>query len=139
MITLSKEINIPRSDLCYLDIKNIINFYSKLESTKLRKTLLDEINKNKKDYNFLKKIKLPDVIFSKKNIYEFEERFTKINFITNKKTVGDVVEIGVEKKSRFLDNKLILITNADPGYDFIFNYKIKGLITMYGGSNSHGN
>ena len=37
----------------------------------------------------------------------------------------------------FLDNKLILITNADPGYDFIFNYKIKGLITMYGGSNSH--
>ena len=137
LITLSKEINIPRSDLCYLDIKNIINFYSKLESTKLRKTLLDEIYKNKKDYDFLKKIKLPDVIFSKKNIYEFEERFTKINFITNKKTVGDVVEIGVEKKSRFLDNKLILITNADPGYDFIFNYKIKGLITMYGGSNSH--
>ena len=121
----------------YLDIKNIINYYSKLESTKLRKTLLNEIDKNKKDYNFLKKIKLPDVIFSKNNIYEFEERFTKINFITIKKTVGDIVEIGVEKKSRFLDNKIILITNADPGYDFIFNYKIKGLVTMYGGSNSH--
>ena len=32
---------------------------------------------------------------------------------------------------------IICIENADPGYDFIFNYKIKGLITKYGGSNSH--
>ena len=30
-----------------------------------------------------------------------------------------------------------MIENADPGYDFIFGYKIQGLITMYGGSNSH--
>ena len=36
-----------------------------------------------------------------------------------------------------MDGKIILIKNADPGYDYIFNYKIKGLITMYGGSNSH--
>ena len=34
-------------------------------------------------------------------------------------------------------NRIILMNNADPGYDFIFTYKIKGLITMYGGSNSH--
>ena len=32
---------------------------------------------------------------------------------------------------------IICIENADPGYDFIFNYKIKGLITKFGGSNSH--
>ena len=30
-----------------------------------------------------------------------------------------------------------IIENADPGYDFIFNYSINGLITKYGGSNSH--
>ena len=28
-----------------------------------------------------------------------------------------------------------MIENADPGYDYIFNYSIKGLITKYGGSN----
>ena len=27
--------------------------------------------------------------------------------------------------------------NADPGFDFLFSYKIEGLITKYGGSNSH--
>ena len=40
-------------------------------------------------------------------------------------------------ENKDLDNKIILIENADPGYDYIFGFKIKGLITMYGGSNSH--
>ena len=26
---------------------------------------------------------------------------------------------------------------ADPGYDWLFGYYIKGLVTMYGGTNSH--
>ena len=36
-----------------------------------------------------------------------------------------------------MKNKIVLIENADPGYDFIFTKKIKGLITKYGGANSH--
>ena len=36
-----------------------------------------------------------------------------------------------------LRDKIILIESADPGYDFIFSYNIKGLITKYGGRNSH--
>ena len=31
----------------------------------------------------------------------------------------------------------MLIENADPGYDWIFGYKIKGLLTKHGGVNSH--
>ena len=34
-------------------------------------------------------------------------------------------------------DKIICIKNADPGFDFIFTKKIKGLITVYGGPNSH--
>ena len=30
-----------------------------------------------------------------------------------------------------------MIESADPGYDFIFTRKISGLITKYGGVNSH--
>ena len=36
-----------------------------------------------------------------------------------------------------LDKKIILIENADPGFDWIFNKKILALITKYGGANSH--
>ena len=36
-----------------------------------------------------------------------------------------------------LRDKIVLIESADPGYDFIFSYNIRGLITKYGGRNSH--
>ena len=36
-----------------------------------------------------------------------------------------------------IQNSIILIENADPGYDFLFSNNISGLITKYGGSNSH--
>ena len=36
-----------------------------------------------------------------------------------------------------LHGKIVCIESADPGYDFIFLHQIKGLITKYGGVNSH--
>ena len=30
-----------------------------------------------------------------------------------------------------------MIPAADPGYDWIFNHEVSGLITQYGGANSH--
>ena len=36
-----------------------------------------------------------------------------------------------------LSDKIVCIENADPGYDFVFSHKINGLITAFGGPNSH--
>ena len=36
-----------------------------------------------------------------------------------------------------MSKKIVLIENADPGYDWLFNFDIKGLITKFGGANSH--
>ena len=36
-----------------------------------------------------------------------------------------------------ITNKIVLIENADPGYDWIFSKNISGLITKNGGVNSH--
>ena len=33
--------------------------------------------------------------------------------------------------------RIVLIPQADPGYDWLFAQGIAGLITMYGGANSH--
>ena len=46
--------------------------------------------------------------------------------------------LGKNKKSNLsLFNKIILIENADPGFDWIFSKRIAGLVTKYGGVNSH--
>ena len=36
-----------------------------------------------------------------------------------------------------IEGKIVFIQAADPGYDFIFSKSIGGLITQYGGTNSH--
>ena len=46
------------------------------------------------------------------------------------------VEI-INKNNWSLKNKIIFIENADPGYDWIFSSKIIGLVTKFGGANSH--
>ena len=42
-----------------------------------------------------------------------------------------------EKKNINFKNKIILLPNADPGWDWVLNLPIKGMITKYGGPNSH--
>ncbi len=42
-----------------------------------------------------------------------------------------------EKKIQDLKNTIVMIENADPGYDWIFSRNIAGLITKYGGVASH--
>ena len=36
-----------------------------------------------------------------------------------------------------MDGAIICIPNADPGYDWLFSHSIGGLITAWGGANSH--
>ena len=47
------------------------------------------------------------------------------------------VKLKKNSKINNLKNRIILIENADPGFDWIFSHKISGLITKNGGVNSH--
>ena len=40
-------------------------------------------------------------------------------------------------KATDLNDKIVLIEGADPGYDWIFTTRFVGLITKFGGANSH--
>ena len=57
------------------------------------------------------------------------------NFITQKKVTGQIQVASEDKVD--LDRKIVFINSADPGYDWIFTKKIGGLVTKYGGANSH--
>lgn len=134
---LAKEININYHDFQHLDIDLILKAFHNLEQENLKKIILRNININKKSVRFSKNILLPDVINNVTNFEIFHDLDCKENYITSKSTVGEIFELNKSKQLKNLKNKIILIENADPGYDFIFSYKLKGLITKYGGSNSH--
>ena len=136
LIFLGNEIKIKRSDLAFLDIKNIINYFNKLDVIKLKSLLTKEIKQNKIELSQLQLTKLPDVITRSKDIKNFTKKYGKPNFITNKMILESCINLKKNNLSK-IKNKIVLIKNADPGYDFVFNFNIKGLITQYGGANSH--
>ena len=60
------------------------------------------------------------------------------NFITRKSINGRIVILKDDDKTiPSINNKIVVTERADPGFDWIFSKNIKGLITKYGGSNSH--
>jgi len=66
----------------------------------------------------------------------FSKDENKINFVTQKRVSGKIIKFN-QYKLKDIKNKIVCIEAADPGFDFIFSHKIKGLVTMYGGANSH--
>ena len=92
---------------------------------------------NQRAYKFSQAIIVPDVIDDCKNFTSFYNVNSKENYITNKNIYGEILELKKLRNFKAVSNKIVLIENADPGYDFLFNFKIGGLITKYGGANSH--
>ena len=113
-----------------------MNFYSNLDNSNIQDVLIPEINKNKKNFLFNQNIKLPSIITNPKDVYYFKEQNNESNFVTNQDIIAKNIFIKNFKKLD-LKNKIVCIESADPGHDFLFSKGIKGLITKFGGANSH--
>lgn len=132
------ELNINSSKLSLIDIQLILNSHSKLKSMKLAKEIKINIFENKKNQEILNNLNLPDIITNFNDIYHFDSLNIKENFVTEKIIEGKLLQLDNKKSfTENLENKIVLIKNADPGFDFIFTRNIKGFITAFGGANSH--
>lgn len=128
-----KKKNLKRKDLAYLNI----NIFLDNKNLKNLSKLNDIIKINKNNYEKNKLIKLPLIIPDASRTRVIPYQISSPNFITHKKANGLVILNPDIKKTKNLNKKIVLIENADPGYDWIFGYKISGLVTKYGGINSH--
>nr|WP_241264658.1 PEP/pyruvate-binding domain-containing protein [Marinobacter daepoensis] len=84
-------------------------------------------------------VELPPLLFSEADFYSFVYSEAQANFVGQQRVAADCVDLqGISRDSNpGLEGKIALIPQADPGYDWLFGHGIAGLITMYGGANSH--
>ena len=131
IIYFSKKKKLKVKEIENLTIDQLINLHN---STK--KIIQNKINKNIKESELNKIIKLPEIIVEKENAFVGASVVSIPNFVTDQNVTSKILYLK-NKIENNLDNKIILLENADPGFDFIFSFKINGLITKYGGANSH--
>ena len=85
-------------------------------------------------------IELPPLIRSRDDFSGFLYSDSHANFIGSQRVVAECVDLrqlAGEERTVSLAGCIALIPQADPGYDWLFGHDIAGLVTMYGGANSH--
>lgn len=127
---------IEKEDLAYLDIGVVKQLYSDLYNGDVYDILNANIMMNKEQFRISQAIKLPSLIFDKKDVYFFTVLPEEPNFITFLKVTAPVVTED-DLDSSDVSGKVVFIRSADPGYDYLFAHGIAGLVTQYGGANSH--
>ena len=134
---LSKRIGLKKEDIQHIDIKEILKLYENFDNDKIIKNIKKNVKDNSKLNTFNQNFHLPNIILKPSDIYYFEEENASPTFITSLSVSAKIVFLNKVNLRINLKNKIVCIQNADPGFDFIFNHKIKGLITAFGGPNSH--
>lgn len=132
---LGKRADISKEDMAYLDISVVKQLYVDLHTGFISDLFKQNIESNKVQYERAMRIKLPSIIVKPDDVYTFNLLDEEPNFITQKSVTsrGTVLSDGTDE----IEHRIVFIQSADPGYDFIFSKGIAGLITQFGGANSH--
>lgn len=133
LVEFGKEVGLSRDEIVYLKYED----FQKLSVDDIELTEVKETIKSRKTENKLNQMfEVPPFIKREKDFYCFEYNDAKINFITNKNIIGELKSLDTRVQDS-LEGKIILTPQADPGYDWVFGCNIAGLVTQYGGANSH--
>lgn len=132
-----KILGFSRSDISYLNIKFILNSYKKYEKKEIASLWKKKIEKQTRLKSINNYLVLPPLITSDNDFDYYIYNVAKPNFVTSKSLVSNVEYLVNNTNIPDLEDKIVLLKNADPGYDWIFTKNLGGLITKYGGSASH--
>jgi phosphoenolpyruvate synthase/pyruvate phosphate dikinase len=128
----AEDLGFSGDDLSYAEVSVFNELYASCADPK--ELLMRSIDQGRKRYLSTARIRLPPLITGEQDVWGFHLPETEPNFITQKSVVGPVV--APEDTDR-LAGAIVAIRSADPGFDWLFSHPIAGLITAYGGANSH--
>ena len=138
LIKWGEIVGFSKEDLSYIDFSDVIYLSSVSISKNIFSNLSQKIKSSRDYYNDCLNIKLPHILTDPKQIYVGTMSDSTPSFIGSSIVSGEIMHLDeYTDYSDDLDGKIVLILNADPGYDWIFTRKIAGLITCFGGPNSH--
>ena len=133
---LGDRLELKKEDMAHLDIQVVMQLYADLYYDELIKVIMPNIEMNKRQFECTKLIKLPSIILKPEDVYSYQLLEEEPNFITLKSIQAEVVP-EEELNEKDVEGKIVMIQAADPGYDYLFAKKIGGVITQFGGANSH--
>ncbi len=132
MVDLGERHGFTREDLSYLNSDVFYDLYR--SSADITAVFERAIATGRELHRRSCGINLPPLITSVADVWGFELPESEPNYVTLQRVraeVGDLAE------PASLAGRIACVSSADPGYDWLFSRGIAGLVTAYGGANSH--
>lgn len=124
--------DLQRQEMAYLSLSDLQEYnLGVLQLADLKEI----IESKKKRFTLTTMIELPQLILSETDFYGFERNASEPNYVTSQSVEAECVCLADDHSK--IKGKIVFIEQADPGYDWMFAYDLAGLITQYGGANSH--
>jgi len=137
-----KQHRLSRTQLSHLSISHLLMVEAgEIPGTRLGEWLAAEAQQGAVHRSLTRQIELPPLLLQEHDFFCFHYPDSSANFIGSKQVSARCVNLGENSHSGAaqltLRGRIVLIPQADPGYDWLFARGIAGLITCYGGANSH--
>ncbi len=120
---------LTRDDISYLPIDMLL---AAVDVPALKEHLIAA----RKQYILTRAIRLPHILLSPDDVDVVRMPLGQPTFITSRAITAKTRTL-TSIDAPDIDDCIVLIESADPGFDWIFSHNILGLITKYGGANSH--
>ena len=128
---------LSRDEISHVPLHSILEVAKSSGEKSVEEQLRDISELEKEKHQISVAIRLPQLLTDQAGVHIVPFQVSHPNFITHKKVTAQCLILRSEIDKYALKDKVIVIEGADPGFDWIFSQQIAGLITKYGGANSH--
>lgn len=129
---LATDYGFSRDEIAYSDISVFKELY--ISAAEPKDLISRSIEVGKARYKASLSTALPPLISEPEDVWGFYWPKSSPNYITQKEVTA---RVATAEDRNGLEGAIVFIPNADPGFDWLFSYPIAGLVTAWGGVNSH--
>ncbi|MBI3345967.1 MAG: hypothetical protein HY020_02010 [Burkholderiales bacterium] len=133
-----QDVGLSREELSHLSLDDLRAFERGQFGADGLDQLRWRLEENRLRHELALGIELPAVLMDATDCWTHIVDAAQPNYVGTGVVVAEVCSIGAEAVDhQQLQGCIALVPQADPGFDWLFSHGIAGLVTAYGGANSH--
>lgn len=127
-----------RDDLSYVRVTDLLLLRTGEPTGGTTAWLARRIDEGRTAHRIAEQVELPPILADVQDFHGFVRPRSEPNYITRRQAIGPVCALAhKENRVGTLRGAIVALPQADPGFDWLFGHGIAGLVTAYGGANSH--
>ena len=136
LVAWGRRRGLSRDDLAHLRLDDIAPLAAGAPSDV--EALRETIDGRRRRRAALAPLRLPPLIRGPRDLFVLPHCPTEPTFVTDATVVASPVVIDpCTRSTTAVAGRVVCIESADPGFDWIFTCRVGGLVTRFGGGNSH--